>query len=153
MNRALSWSCKLCSPISSRLLSGYLLAFRCESGCVCPKTSILSMCHNSTGCWGALFIAAQTYSTVINTSAPQLRCVWEGYELRMLGGHTDFIFIQNKTAENSLLCSGSQTIVSKFASTYGDDQFFKEENSIKTAPDYIYLSLDQSLSSFLPSCW
>lgn len=30
MNRALSWSCKLCSPISSRLSSGYLLAFRCE---------------------------------------------------------------------------------------------------------------------------
>lgn len=31
--------------------------------------------------------------------------------------------------------------------------FFKEQNSIRTVSDYKYLSLDQSLSSVLHSCW
>lgn len=31
--------------------------------------------------------------------------------------------------------------------------FFNEQNSITTVPDCSYLSLDRSLSSFLPSCW
>lgn len=55
---------------------------------------------------GSLFTAAQTYSTVINTSAPQLPCIWGGYELRMQGGHNNLKVIQTKTAEKIFYAQG-----------------------------------------------
>lgn len=98
VNRALSWSCKLCSPISSRLSSGYLLAFWCESVDECAQLHPSFQCAITVQVVGREPIHSGTnlFHCYQHISPTALMCL-----RRMLGGHTDIKRIQNKTVSDN----------------------------------------------------
>lgn len=81
VNKALSWSCKLYSPISSRLSFGYLLAFRCESVDACAQLHPPFQCAMTVQVVGREPIHSGTnlfhcYQHISATAPMHLRRIW-----------------------------------------------------------------------------